>query len=734
MHSQCALPLPPALVMCFAATTARVALCHRTSRTLLSPASHRLATGGIACDRGAGGSRATGSAAPQRVPAAGVPGTSVGIAPRPLIAAQWAHGLVGCEDAWRVHPFWELAPSELATWSWTVAKAGVADPFFWRAVRLRARVLATALGAEEVAVLLSCCLRVGLADALFLIALRGRLEALLRWGPVKPRTLLVSCNALLRLGLSHRDEIFKFILRCVSLAFGRPSKFESVMLATCLARLKNRDGVLLDRAEATLLEAGASVKHCSMLLSSFAHLRHRRPDGVAEMLLRQLEQSEAAPETRRSLLAVLAAEGRPATSAAGAQRAFEVPTELAQCAARQLASLSRVAMRPTDLRVIVFACARCGTEGGGALAALAPLALAELGAWVAGRRGPVWGPPPDTRRLLGDLAAVLPLCGPDSSQDTEVLLSRVTEQLGELSASELVAVTELCALTEPWRAANEASTIAGVDNEEQRSPASCRALALRAELYKRAQDIPLRELPRALAALLQLVPEEELVPTLRRCAGRLVLELEEALRLPECQARRLAVLGADALGELLYVFAACAYKDEEFLDACRRWILAAGAHVLGQVDRDISLIHILHSLAVLNAAHGELLHALVAELEARVNRLGPFELLGLLDAAMLLQAQAGEPVHLQLRDGPPPSGLGERALLAVVERTVAILAQFQEDEMQLCARLLRSLRFSTHAAGLITPVLDAADSAAMRNADEGPPDRVVARQEASPGR
>lgn len=351
-----------------------------------------------------------------------------------------------------------------------------------------------------------------------------------------------------------------------------------------------------------------------------------------------------------------------------------------------------------------------------AIASLAPRLLEDLSAWVAGLKGPLWSTPPAMGRVVHSLSVLLPICcesGANSNPaSTEALLAAITRNVADLQPGEFATFAEMCTLADADRLRETAP-----EPGEEPAPQLQRALALRTELYRRAQDMPVAELPRSLAALLQLVPEEELVPTLRRCSGRLCLVISEQLR-----SRQAGPISGDALGEILYVFAACTYKDEELLDSCRDLLLAPALDVLGQVKRAVSLIHILHSLAVLDAASGELLHSLVAALEARIGDLGPFELVGLLDAAVLLQAQADGQPAASAESGPPPSGIGERALQMVAERIETVLPEMQGEELQLCAQLLGRLRMPLSARPSVARILEATGPATGSEETSGGPE------------
>merc|ERR1719223_2413252 len=100
--------------------------------------------------------------------------------------------------------------------------------------------------------------------------------------------------------------------------------------------------------------------------------------------------------------------------------------------------------------------------------------------------------------------------------------------------------------------------------------------------------------------------------------------------------------------------------------ACGAWLLARDGAALRAVERDVSLVHLLHSLAVLGAARGDLLEAIVAQLEERRPWLGAFEMLGLLDAVAILQAPAADVA-------PVPLGVGQYALRAALRRVEELL-------------------------------------------------------------
>jgi len=597
-------------------------------------------------------------------------------------------------------PAWRHGPSSLASLARTAANAGSRDPYLWRSVRLRARVLAGSLSGGQVAVLLECCLRVGLVDEALLTALCGRLEALLRWSLPRVRTVIVCCNALLRLGLDPKDPLFQDLLRATALGFSRGiSVFDAALLATCLARLGCHDTVLLGRAKAVLLAGVASAKQCAMLLASFARLRASRPNAIADALLcRLLEEKgglldaaaaaakgEAGADDltrvmRRTLLATIGAERRWCPASAS-------PSELALCAAERLARLKRVAVRPADIVLVAAACHRWGGASE-VVAALVPPVVVELSAWLGNRR-PTWWGPLDLAFLLRSICALLPASRRGHPVPAaEQLLTHIGNQSEELSAIELVAFVEVVAL---------AVSHGLVSGNAPHSEAERRALSLRNELYRRAHDVKLHDLPRALGALHQLLPDgDAIIIVLRRCAGRLVMDLRAALG----DNTDTETLDGDCLAEILYVYGAHGHKDDGLVAACRDYLLEPRLNILGSVTRDISLVHLLHSLALAEAARGDLLHALVAATTARLERFNAFEVIGFLDAAAMLQAQAVSegPGGAADAEMPPPSGVGEQALLAAVKRIQVLLPSLDDHELRACAGLLKSLRMPKGAA------------------------------------
>lgn len=76
-----------------------------------------------------------------------------------LTLAPWLDEAGAGEDIWARHPFWDQAPADLVAHARATAGSGVRDPFYWRAVRLRARAAAPSLSVKDLAVLLTSCLQ-----------------------------------------------------------------------------------------------------------------------------------------------------------------------------------------------------------------------------------------------------------------------------------------------------------------------------------------------------------------------------------------------------------------------------------------------------------------------------------------------------------------------------------------------------------------------------------------------
>merc|ERR1712224_1001654 len=89
----------------------------------------------------------------------------------------------------------------------------------------------------------------------------------------------------------------------------------------------------------------------------------------------------------------------------------------------------------------------------------------------------------------------------------------------------------------------------------------------------------------------------------------------------------------------------------------------------------------------MGAAEGELLHAMVAAIGQRIQDFGPFEVIGFLDSAALLQSQAAQDSLLEL----PPSGVGEIALRAALTRLTVLVPSLEDEELQVCKALLQSM-------------------------------------------
>eukprot|EP00913_Durusdinium_trenchii_P001369 g1266.t1 len=148
----------------------------------------------------------------------------------------------------------------------------------------------------------------------------------------------------------------------------------------------------------------------------------------------------------------------------------------------------------------------------------------------------------------------------------------------------------------------------------------------------------------------------------------------------------------DALGEVFYICAASNFQDVAFFESSEAWLLKQ--HQSTEF-KPLTLVHLLHSAAVLRVAKGRLLHLLVAASVQRINHFGAFEVLGFLDAAALLQREADQPSpaeFLEHVEGPPPSGVGEEALQEALARVVALLPSLDDDELRPFVPLLRSMR------------------------------------------
>ncbi|CAE7554413.1 unnamed protein product [Symbiodinium natans] len=250
------------------------------------------------------------------------------------------------------------------------------------------------------------------------------------------------------------------------------------------------------------------------------------------------------------------------------------------------------------------------------------------------------------------------------------------ELCSDLQASrgegQLVALVELAAL--------QASGVTGeesMDDNQVKKKLQNQIASLGAQLYRRSRELPLRAIPRALAALMQLVPNESLeadfLPLLRRCTGRLGYRLSELLDANASQHERLQDFDVDALGEVLYVCAAANYTDNSFLETSKRWILHDNATDLKAMRRNVTAIHLLHSFSLLKVARGDLLHRLVAEAQGRLEQFTAFEVLGFLDAAVILQAESDKPLPSAFMfdesdQGPPPSGIGAQTSVRLSPR------------------------------------------------------------------
>eukprot|EP00434_Breviolum_minutum_P018705 symbB.v1.2.016507.t1/scaffold1211.1/size131413/5 len=289
--------------------------------------------------------------------------------------------------------------------------------------------------------------------------------------------------------------------------------------------------------------------------------------------------------------------------------------------------------------------------------------------------------------LLECFCAALPLA-PESREPIHRILHYLLPRASDLRPGQLVALVEQCAVA--W----EGST------EEDR-----KALQASFRRYRRLRDIPLKVLPRALAALLQMASKEtiqsEFWPLLRRSTGRLAYKLREVLEGGDTDG-----FDVDALGEVFYVCAASGYSDDAFLEASEAWLLRSKA----ELKVPLTLVHLLHSAAVLHVAKGPLLHLLVAASVEQMANFGAFEVLGFLDAASLLQRQADQapPMVMEFqKEGPPPSGVGEQGLQASLERLGVLMPTLDDDDLQHFLALLTAMRLPE---GLANPIYqEAAD-------------------------
>eukprot|EP00933_Yihiella_yeosuensis_P014842 TRINITY_DN13135_c0_g1_i2.p1 TRINITY_DN13135_c0_g1~~TRINITY_DN13135_c0_g1_i2.p1 ORF type:complete len:674 (+),score=98.10 TRINITY_DN13135_c0_g1_i2:59-2080(+) len=618
-----------------------------------------------------------------------------------LVLAPWASS--STTSAWKPHPAWDVRENKLAKRACSAAKLGIRDPFLWQVIRLRSCALVNRLRIREIAVLLGSSVRVGLVDRAFLIAMGSRVETLVRWsrGPPSQATdLIVCCNAFLRAGLDVHATLFQDILRVIARSFSKPSPFDAALLSSCLARLRQTDHTLLRGSEAVVLQStkedgnclSALVQQSSMLFCAMSLLLpQRRPEELATLLLKQLRSlalssrdtslglrstAEEQEACRRSLLAVIQAE----VAWAGTEVPGHKPSELLRHAAKELAGLPHGGSSLLSLsqcRSVAEAC-RCWGHETQEISALAPWLIHELRrllptALASRRDATLHSSNLKSGMLLRCLSSTLPLSvemsALRSERVAETLLEHLTARVKELNPGQLVVLTELCGLTGGFNSTTSTDSGAA-DGSSQR------AQVLRSELYRRARDLPLSALPRALAAVLQILPagpESDFLPVLRRCTGRLAFELSEQLRAGTTANDRIRLFDGDAVGEVMYVCASCNYRDDTFLEASESWILAQSSAVISAVRRDVSLVHLLHSFAVL-------------------------KVLGVLDATALLQAEADKPPSASALDfgngpsAPPPSGIGEQALTACIARLVVLLPTLDIEDLRACAILLRSMR------------------------------------------
>lgn len=599
---------------------------------------------------------------------------------RALEVAPWAK-----ETTSAVHPL-DISIQRLAVEAREASAKDVRDPFLWQGIRLRARSAVPLLHLRHVADLLGSSVKVGLVDEAFLTAMTGRLESLLRWGHVESSKaksnadVIVCCNALLRAGLEVQSPIYEEMLRAVARNLSSLRPFEAALLASCLARMRRRDPVLL-RGARQVVEAAATegaketLLRGSMLLQALSILEpEQRPEALCTAVEGTLqswwasEDFQLPPEVlQRSLLSLVQAE------VAWINKEQLAPPALMRSVAEYLAGPTGHGLWPVSaLPAVATALQRWG-EDIPSMSKVAARLLRVLQRRLA--RSSHRGLSPAL--LLECFGAALPLAQ-HSREPIQRILQHLLPRATDLRPGQLVALVELCALA--WEGATE---------EDQKALQNSLS-ELRSVVYRRLRDIPLRAIPRALAAFLQMVSKDAIQsdfwPILRRSTGRLAYKLREVVE----GTSTADDFDTDALGEVFYVCAATSYSDDAFLEASEAWLLKSEA----DLKKPLTLVHLLHSAAVLHVARGQLLHVLVAASVEHMDRFGAFEVLGFLDAAALLQREADQPTPADFmeKDGPPPSGVGEQALRASLERLQVLMPSLDDENLLHFVHLLRATR------------------------------------------
>ncbi|CAK9000239.1 unnamed protein product [Durusdinium trenchii] len=459
---------------------------------------------------------------------------------------------------------------------------------------------------------------------------------------------------------------------------------KAALLASCLARMRYHDPVLLRGArrvvEQTVFEAPsdpATLQRCAMLLEASAVLEPRLQSRealvqtvVTTLRSRCNEEVDAPPVLHRSLLSLLRAE----------LASQEEPSELMQIVAEYLA-VERCLWPVHSLGSVATALQRWGRQ----CPAMPQVATGLLRVLQRRLSRPQHrGISPEL--LLKCLGAALPLAPEHRHGWYDFQLQQILKQLlpkaADLRPGQLVALVELSGMA--WEGANP----------DFREALQAPFEALRSTVYQRLRQLPLRALPAVLAALLQMVSKEsietDLWPVLRRSTGLLGYQIREVVE--GSTSSSLEDFDFDALGEVFYICAASNFQDVAFFESSEAWLLKQ--HQSTEF-KPLTLVHLLHSAAVLRVAKGRLLHLLVAASVQRINHFGAFEVLGFLDAAALLQREADQPSpaeFLEHVEGPPPSGVGEEALQEALARVVALLPSLDDDELRPFVPLLRSMR------------------------------------------
>jgi len=470
-----------------------------------------------------------------------------------------------------------------------------------------------------------------------------------------------------------------------------------------------------------------------MLLASFVHLRYARPNDVVanleDLILKlprygRMDWDKDALDMRRSLLSILAAEVRWGQ----AQNQSADASTLAALCARVLATCPRPSARYSELESLSRACSMLGapTASEEVLSSLVPLSksgLGEIGAWLDGRRK-AWPEQLPAAQLLKHARAFLPHHA--GYAVGEMLLSHLADRVTDLRFPELVDFAALVALQ---RAAAQAEAkskgkaqklIVKVAESEWLDADKKRADAIITQMHRHVNAVPIRSLPTLLGATqgLPLPPKanmENITELCERVAGRLIGEIRFAVERWHPDAQN-DIIDADGLSDAFYILASRGAAKDELCDAVKQLVLSPlppdGLALIHRATRNITFVHILHSLTSCKAAEGSSLQVLLEALLPRLQAFDTFEVVGILDALASLQrqqtaksapdysgaAEAVDAMEDAHANGSCDPSLIEEVLQSALARAEALAPEASQEEQRILASLTQAIEVLPDAA------------------------------------